>query len=270
MERFNSIYPFTTENIAGYMKDLDLTGKKIITVTASSDHIINAILKGARNITTFDISPKTKYYMDLKLGSIEKLSFKEFLEIFLYGNKNITRKFIKDLDIEKESKYFWISNLGYYLDNWCALKESSLFNNKYFNPSSKFFENLYLDESSYEIVRKNIHNTKIKYINTNLKDLEIEEEFDYMFLSNISDYLDKIFDNNYLESYHELLLKFLKNVKQIYFAYLYDINNSNPRSDIDDLKKVKEIFGDYDKIEFKSALENCEEKQDGVLILGRK
>ena len=31
MERFNSIYPFTSENIAGYMKGLDLTDKKVIT-----------------------------------------------------------------------------------------------------------------------------------------------------------------------------------------------------------------------------------------------
>ena len=50
MERFSSIYLFTTENIAGYMNELDLTDKKIITVTGSSDHIINAILKGCNNI----------------------------------------------------------------------------------------------------------------------------------------------------------------------------------------------------------------------------
>ena len=56
MEKFNSIYLFTTENIKGYMDELDLTNKKIITVTASSDHIINAILKGATKILTFDIN----------------------------------------------------------------------------------------------------------------------------------------------------------------------------------------------------------------------
>ena len=38
MERFNKVYPFTTENIAGYM-DMDLTNKRIITVTGSGDHI---------------------------------------------------------------------------------------------------------------------------------------------------------------------------------------------------------------------------------------
>lgn len=47
MGRFNSIYPFTSENIAGYMKDLNLTGKKVITVTGSTDHILNVILQGA-------------------------------------------------------------------------------------------------------------------------------------------------------------------------------------------------------------------------------
>ena len=61
MGRFDVIYPFTSENIAGYMEDLDLTDKKVITVTASSDHILNAIAQGATNITTFDINPETRY-----------------------------------------------------------------------------------------------------------------------------------------------------------------------------------------------------------------
>ena len=78
MERFSSIYSFTTENIAGYMNELDLTDKKVITVTGSSDHIINVILKGCTDITTFDINPLTKYYMDLKLSAIKELSYKEF------------------------------------------------------------------------------------------------------------------------------------------------------------------------------------------------
>ena len=51
MERFSSIYPFTTENIAGYMSELDLKGKKVITVTGSTDHIINAIVCGTTDIT---------------------------------------------------------------------------------------------------------------------------------------------------------------------------------------------------------------------------
>ena len=79
MGRFNSIYPFTSENIAGYMKDLDLTGKKVITVTGSTDHILNAILQGATEITTFDINPLTKPYMDLKISALKNLSYEDFI-----------------------------------------------------------------------------------------------------------------------------------------------------------------------------------------------
>ena len=64
MGRFNSIYPFTSENIAGYMKYLSLTGKKVITVTGSTDHILNVILQGAAEITTFDINPYMVLLMD--------------------------------------------------------------------------------------------------------------------------------------------------------------------------------------------------------------
>ena len=77
MERFNSIYPFTSENIAGYMKDLDLTDKKVITVTGSTDHILNAVLQGATEITTFDINPLTKPYMDLKISALKNTRFSE-------------------------------------------------------------------------------------------------------------------------------------------------------------------------------------------------
>ena len=54
------------------------------------------------------------------------------------------------------------------------------------------------------------------------------------------------------------------------FAYLYDIGNSNPRTEIDDLRKVKEIFFNFQQVEFKSALEgSSQDKKDGVLILKR-
>lgn len=66
----------------------------------------------------------------------------------------------------------------------------------------------------------------------------------------------------------DLLNKFQERVNIIYFAYLYDIGNSNPRTEIDDLRKVKEIFSNFQKVEFKSALEgSSKNKKDGILIL---
>lgn len=272
MEKFSSIYLFTTENIAGYMKYLDLTGKRIITVTGSSDHIINAILKGCIDITTFDVNPITKYYMDLKLTAIKELSYNKFLDVFLYDSKDsFSYNIISNLNMPEESKLFWLQQLEKYNNNGLKLKKSDLFNTKYFNPNSKLWQNMYLTEENYNILKQRIENVKIKFINNNIIDLKLEEYYEYMFLSNISDYLNLIYDKDLLESYKKLLFEFLEKVKIIYFAYLYDIENSNPRSEIDDLSKVRKIFNNFYKVHFKSALEveKNNEKTDGVLILKR-
>ena len=226
MERFNKVYPFTTENIAGYM-DMDLTGKKIITVTGSGDHIINAILKGCNDITTFDINPLTKEFMELKLEKIKELSLEEYLEFF------------SNLDKDK-------------------------YNYKYFDIQNKIDCNLYLNEVNYNIIKERLDEVKINFIESNVIDLELSSNYDYMFLSNISDYIE-MFCNN-LSDYKKLIDKFLERVKTIYFAYIYDINSTSKRSAIDDIDKVKEVFGKIQIKKFKTALINVDDTLDAVLI----
>lgn len=271
MERFNSIYPFTSENIAGYMKDLDLTDKKVITVTGSTDHILNAVLQGATEITTFDINPLTKPYMDLKISALKNLSYEDFIKLLLFeSNMILDYRIISSLDMYDESKIFWLEQLSKFNNNGNELRNSSLFNLKYFNPYSKLWQNLYLEKNRYNLLKQQLKDAKITFINTSLKDLKIDENFDYMFLSNISDYLNLMYNSDALRKYRDLLNEFQERVNTIYFAYLYDIGNSNPRTEIDDLRKVKEIFFNFQQVEFKSALEgSSQDKKDGVLILKR-
>lgn len=271
MGRFNSIYPFTSENIAGYMKDLNLTGKKVITVTGSTDHILNAILQGATEITTFDINPLTKPYMDLKISALKNLSYEDFIKLLLFeSNMNLDYSIISSLDMSDESKMFWLEQLSKYNNSGIELRNSSLFNTKYFNPNSKLWQNLYLEKNKYNLLKQQIKDANITYINTSLKDLKVDEYFDYMFLSNISDYLSLMYSCDILKKYRDLLIEFQKRIDIIYFAYLYDIGNSNPRTEIDNLKKVKEIFSYFQQVEFKSALEgSSQDKKDGILILKR-
>ena len=271
MERFNSIYPFTSENIAGYMNDLDLTDKRVIAVTGSTDHILNAILKGSREITTFDINPLTKMYMDLKISAIKDLSYDDFIKLLLFeSNKNLDYNVISSLDMSDESKMFWLKQLSKFNNNGNALRNSSLFNTKYFNPNSKLWQNLYLEQDKYNLLKQQLKDANIIFINTSLKDLKIDSDFDYMFLSNISDYLNLMYKSDILKNYRDLLSEFQKRINTIYFAYLYDIGNSNPRSDIDNLTLVNNLFNNIKIQEFKSALEQSEDKKDGVLILRRK
>lgn len=268
MERFNSIYLFTTENIAGYMNDLDLNNKRIITVTGSSDHIINAILMGSNDITTFDINPLSKYYMDLKLEAIKELSYDEFLDFLLYDtDKTLSYKIIKKLKMDKDSKKFWLNKLKENDNDGLKMKYSNLFNLKYFDIENKMNCNLYFNKENYDIIKDRLEYVKIEYVESNIIDLKINKKYDYMFLSNISDYICYIYKDDYILKYKDLIFKFYKKVKNIYFAYIYDIDNKNKRSEIDNIDKVKSIFGNIKIKRIKSALINVNSNiEDAILI----
>jgi hypothetical protein len=48
------LYEFTTENILEYLPDLDVQGKRCLTVASSGDHIINLLTAGASEVVSFD------------------------------------------------------------------------------------------------------------------------------------------------------------------------------------------------------------------------
>lgn len=63
---FGRIYPFTTENIAGYINLFNLDNKSLLTVGSSGDQVINASLFNCQDQTVIDINPFTRYYFYLK------------------------------------------------------------------------------------------------------------------------------------------------------------------------------------------------------------
>ena len=82
---FESVYPFTTENISGYYPSLDLKDKDVLSVGSSGDQAFNAILCGAGKVTLMDISPHIYEFVKLKrdiiLDSTRKQTFKRVLKI---------------------------------------------------------------------------------------------------------------------------------------------------------------------------------------------
>ena len=70
MNGFEEIYPFTTENIAGYIDYFDLQDKSLLTVGSSGDQIINAAFKRAKDITLLDINPYAKYLIKLRIKNL--------------------------------------------------------------------------------------------------------------------------------------------------------------------------------------------------------
>lgn len=267
-ETFRSVYPFTTENIAGYMGDLNLKGKKIITVTGSGDHVINAISRGATDITTFDINPLTKYYLDLKLATIKNFSYHNYLYTFLYRGIDLNSKQISKFDMPDDSKNFWLEKLSIFNDSWFALRKSpSIFNVELIDPNLVSQCNLYFDEYIYDEIKKKLNKVNISFIQTDLKELSLKNQYDYMFLSNIFDYADLMYKNNHVKNYCYLIQEFSKYVNQIYFAYLYDY----PAGYTKDLETFKSILGEYIIKTFETSLVyGNNDVKDGTLILTRE
>ena len=77
----STVYKKSNEKTEEYQKYLE-NRQKILSVTASGDQIINAILGGTTTVDTFDISTFPKYFLFLKLAGILTLSKDEYIKFF--------------------------------------------------------------------------------------------------------------------------------------------------------------------------------------------
>lgn len=291
IKNFNSlsqIYSFTTENIAGYFEQLQFTNKDVLTVAASGDHIINALYKGAKTVIGFDINYLALIFTELKLIALENLDYKEFMDFFMINDEDNIEKNQNALNyaiyINKLRKYLlkstaenWDILYQNFNNNGYDLRNSYIFNNKYDNNSLKINSNLYLkSEAEYNKAKERIKQKKIILINSNYKDINCHylpniEDCDIILMSNISDYIKDLYSekSNYLEDYIKDIIQNFKNKNnQIVCAYLYDIQNTKYRSEIDNPMFRKEIFNKlnitYIEKNFKSVINNC---TDSVIII---
>ena len=190
------LYPFTNENIKAYYSYINFKDKDVLCVTSSGDHAINAILSGAKNVSSFDINPLAKYYSELKIAAIKSLSLEEFI-MFFYDKKLFTYKYFFNKKIYKrfssnlkgEYKEFW----DYFFDNYTKMDifKSYLISEDYLSLRALFEVNPYLKEDNYYKLRELLKNKEVTYYDVSLKELNIiNNRFDIVLLSNISAFLD--------------------------------------------------------------------------------
>lgn len=255
---FFQIYPFTTENISGYIKHFDLKDKSLMTVGSSGDQVINAYFNKCNDITVIDICPFTKFYFYLKIAGIIVFDYDTFLNFFcyrdfpkiFYDNKNSfdLNNFIKLKPVlrllDYESYLFW--------DELFSLYDGIKIRRKLFDHEEKRLSvlsnaNLYMsNKENFDICKKNILNIRPNFIIDDISNVNIDKFFDNIWLSNLGKYLtldklkkliDKLYphlndDGNMLVCY---LYEFIKDTK--YEKGWLDIYNS---------KKVLSYFKDYD------------------------
>lgn len=273
---FSYIYPFTTENIAGYIEKFDLEKKKLLTVGSSGDQIINASIKGCEDQTIVDICPFTRGYFYLKKAALIALEYEEFSDFFCYldypkvfktnkkafNRTSLNKIFTVLKQLDYESFEFWNELINRVDPYNVRLNMFSQDEDRYEVLTQA---NLYLrNEESYNRSKKIIERIEPKFITENIYNLKLKEQYDNIFLSNLAQYYS-------LEDHKKLLDKLslhLTEEGKILISYLYatakDNADENERG-IYNRDKALEVLGEYiTTIEDFTGMKGLKFKEEGI------
>lgn len=195
---YSHIYPFTTENIKGYLNEINPFIKdddNFLVPCASTDHLLNLVGMGARNIDTFDISIFPKYYMYLKLAALKELKFDEFKQYLFCDGKNANlfaennyvklRGTLENMD--QSSLVFWDGLYDFAPGHKIIL--SKLFSDGC-GKGFRLTNNFYTDESIFNEIKERLDMINIDFYHCDIEELPlyIHKKYRCILLSNINDY----------------------------------------------------------------------------------
>lgn len=249
------VIPFTNELLTAYPKE-DLKNKKVLTVTSSGDHVLDAIYNGAKEITAFDFNRFAKYYSALKIAMIKKYSHDEFIfkiesftklvnDVTTKSNKNITnninaiRKIIDEVSLylSNEELMFWNSLIE-------ILMGQTIDRLFFYGNYASIYNNHYSNKAGFELIKSNLCDSTIKYVDSNISDIKdnVSDCFDVGYLSNI---LVKMSDKTTMENILNDVINAFNNDSVIY-SYCF---GKRKISDIPVIEgysiKTKEIVREY-------------------------
>jgi len=294
-QKFDRIYPFTNENIKEIFSLFNFTNKNILSILGSSDQTLDICLQGAKNITTFDINPLSEYYFYLKKAALlANISLKDYIDFFKYYD-NKTKTINKNTFNIKT-----FSRLAQYLPYEKYIFWAKLFNE--YSPSeirasnglfSTFKDELEKDilkqtisylnnENSFNELKEKIQNLNFTFVESDIKDIidKTNSKYDFIYLSNIIQYIDEIYENIIknkednqiykLKKFKELIIELSQHLNsngKIIAGYIYNINDDIKNISVYNKEKRNKIFNEddfyYHNIKsIKMLIQNCNYKKN--------
>ena len=206
------MYNMTTENIYGFLNNYDLKGKRVLTVAGSGDQRLNAYLMGASEVVCFDVNPLCELHLDLKDAAIKALTYEDFINFF--GISKIKYYFDKEL-FKKIKPHLNDSSFNFYdfiVNNSSNIKPTDIYYEFDDRLTRMKAMNSYINSNRYYELEKIIRDKKIDFLNINIDNLDEElngEKFDFILLSNISDYINMLYPDRCLERYKDLIYQLM-------------------------------------------------------------
>lgn len=214
--KYDNIYPFTNDRLNDIFNVLD-SSKGVLTVTASGDQALMAILNGAPYVKMFDINRLAKYFAIFKFVAIDCLSYEEFIKLYKIDipfSNSIAGGFLTNPNVNLYNKV--CSNMNYscakFFESLYEFMKTAKVDEKYNLVNIKYYPKLagYLTRKNYEVIQQRIREIYLlDFIDCNIFDLKQNlgnETYSAMVFSNISSYFTEKELKDYLK-----LLKSLNN-----------------------------------------------------------
>lgn len=178
-----------------YAKKLE--SKRVLSVTSSGDHILHAVLGGAKDITGFDINRVAKYFSALKIAMVKRYDHDEFVKkinyIYFDGLtlKGLKEQIYFDNILKDVSNYLSMDENVFWHEFINILKDNKNGSPRLFYDCGSYYaleeHNAWASINSYLKLKENLQNCNITYIDSNVNNLvnKTDGKFDLIYLSNI-------------------------------------------------------------------------------------
>ena len=239
------IYRTSNERICDYIEYLK-NKKKMLSVIASGDKILNSILVNSFNIDAFDISTFPKYFLKLKMAAVMALSKKDYLNFIC--NENVNEEEAFDLYygvrpyLDNETKEFWDGLLNYF--DLSEIYDSLLFSSEQASSNQMISYNPYLQNNNYQELQSKLKHAKINYLTGDISTMPLQDSYDLVNLSNIIYYLE-------YKTFQRTLDRINLNNQGTIISYLYNTESLAKRNPFNSTEIIKSNNGNHGLLLYK-------------------
>ena len=217
--RFNSydrVYFDTNEACDDIISKYDFKDKKVLTVLASGDQAFQFYKNGAKSVDLFDINKLTFYYYYLRIWNMRK-----YHEMYPRWDK-LDNNYINELllSVKPESK-----------DELLAYNYWICFINKFDSKMIKrfllppYYADIYSDSDS-ELILEKIDNDNFNFYHTDISGVvDIPQKYDFIYTSNLSDFVKK----DKLVLYRDNLYNHLNKGGIVLYSCVYEAETKQKR-----------------------------------------
>lgn len=187
----SQVYGFSNERLDAIFTHFNFKDKRVLTVGSSGDQAINAISRGAKDVTIIDANIFTKAYTEYKISAIKNLSYEEFRKAFLEEQNPFDWRIYAKIshDLSDSSKIIW-DNIILNQDNSLETYENLVHQEKW---KTKTTSRFYKSEKEYNMVAKKLNTCNIQYIYSEFTKFPsyANGKYDVILFSNIFAYFCK-------------------------------------------------------------------------------